>query len=128
MEQIKDSLKPKFAVLGAGHGGLAMAGHLALMGFEVNLYNRSEERLWGIKATGVIKLDGEIEGDGRVALATTNIEEAIKDVDMIMVVVPANAHAFMAETCAPFLRDGQIVILHPGRTFGALEFKQILEG
>ena len=27
--------KPVFAVLGAGHGGLARAGHLALMGFEV---------------------------------------------------------------------------------------------
>lgn len=126
MEPISKDFKPKFAVLGAGHGGLAMAGHLSFMGFHVNLYNRSEERLWGIKATGVIKLDGEIEGDGRVALATTNIEEAIRDVDIIMVVVPATAHRFMAETCAPFLKDGQIVILHPGRTFGALEFKQIL--
>jgi len=126
MEPISKDFKPKFAVLGAGHGGLAMAGHLSFMGFHVNLYNRSEERLWGIKATGVIKLDGEIEGDGRVALATTDIESAIRDVDIIMVVVPATAHRFMAEACAPFLKDGQIVILHPGRTFGALEFKQIL--
>lgn len=67
------------------------------MGFHVNLFNRSEERLWGIKATGVIaKLDGEIEGDGCVALATTNIEEAIKDIDIVMVVVPATAHRFIS--------------------------------
>ena len=32
--------KFKIAVLGAGHGGLAMAGHLALMGHKVNLFNR----------------------------------------------------------------------------------------
>ena len=37
--------KFKIAVLWAGHGGLAMAGHLALNGFSVNIYSRSEERL-----------------------------------------------------------------------------------
>ena len=31
----------KFAVLGAGHGGKALAAHLAIKGFSVNLYNRS---------------------------------------------------------------------------------------
>ncbi len=36
---------PKFAVLGAGHGGTAMAGHLSLMGFDVALYNRSRGRI-----------------------------------------------------------------------------------
>jgi len=121
-----ENSKPKFAVLGAGHGGLAMAGHLALMDFEVNLYNRSEERLWGVKATGGIRLDGDIEGFGRIALATTDMEKAIKGVDFIMVVVPATAHSFMAMECAPYLANDQIIILHPGRTFGALEFKQII--
>ena len=59
--------KPKFAVLGAGHGGSAVAGHLALMGFEVRLYNRTEERLWGVKASGGIELEGELEGIGKDA-------------------------------------------------------------
>ena len=126
MANIEIKERPKFAVLGAGHGGMAMAGHLALMGFDVNIYNRSEERLWGIKATGGIRLEGEIEGFGVIKLATTNIEEAVKDADFIMVVVPATAHCFMAVQSAPYLKNGQIVILHPGRTFGALEFKQIV--
>lgn len=43
---------PKFAVLGAGHGGTAMAGHLSLMGFDVSLYNRGEARLQAIRAAG----------------------------------------------------------------------------
>ncbi len=121
----KVSGNPKFAVLGAGHGGLAMAGHLALMGFEVNLYNRSEERLWGVKSMGGITLEGEIEGFGIIKNSTTIMKEAIEDVDIIMVVVPATAHEYIAEQCAPILKDGQIVLLNPGRTFGALEFKQI---
>lgn len=120
------SSKPKFAVLGAGHGGLAMAGHLALMGFEVNLFNRSEERLWGVRSMGGITLEGEVEGFGKIKVASNVMEEVISDADIIMVVVPATAHRFMAEQCAPYLKDGQIVLLNPGRTFGALEFKQII--
>jgi len=120
--------KSTFAVLGAGHGGLAMAGHLALMGFEVHLYNRTEERLWGVRSSGGIELEGEIEGFGRIAMATTSMEQALQGVDIIMVVVPATAHRFMAEQSAPFLRDGQLIILNPGRTFGALEFRQVLHG
>jgi opine dehydrogenase len=114
------------AVLGAGHGGLAMAGHLAIMGHEVNLFNRGEERLWGVKSTGRIEVQGEVTGFGKIRLATTSIEEAIKDVELIMVVVPALAHRWIAENIAPYLKDGQIIVLHPGRTFGALEFKQVL--
>ncbi len=118
--------KPTFAVLGAGHGGLAMAGHLAIMGFEVKLFNRTEERITPVQSRGGIEVEGEVDGFGPISVATAIMEEAIRDVDLIMVVAPANAHRYMAEQCAPHLRDGQIVVLHPGRTFGALEFKQVL--
>ncbi len=104
-----------------------MAGHLALKGFPVRLYNRSEKRIWGVISTGGIEMVGdEVEGFGTVKLATTSIEEAIRDVPLIMVVVPATGHRNVAELCAPHLKDGQIIVLHPGRTFGALEFKQVL--
>ncbi len=121
---IKDKLK--IAVLGAGHGGLAMAGHLALMGHKVNLFNRGEERLWGVKSSGTIEITGEIEGFGKINLATTSMKEAIEGCELIMVVVPASAHKWMAEQMAQHLVDDQIIILHPGRTYGAIEFKQIL--
>jgi opine dehydrogenase len=119
--------KIDIAVLGAGHGGLAMAGHLALMGFPVRLFNRTEERIWGVISTGGVEMEGdEVEGFGPVFMATTSIEEAIKDVRLIMVAVPATGHAEIARICAPHLKDGQIVVLNPGRTFGALEFRQVL--
>ncbi|MGI6343464.1 MAG: NAD/NADP octopine/nopaline dehydrogenase family protein [Bacillota bacterium] len=117
---------PRFAVLGAGHGGQAMAGHLAYLGFQVSLYNRSEERLTPIRASEGIALDGVVEGFGALPVVTTDMGEALAEADVIMVVVPANAHRFMAEQCAPHLRDGQIVVLNPGRTGGALEFLNII--
>ncbi|KAF0194599.1 MAG: NAD/NADP octopine/nopaline dehydrogenase [Bacillota bacterium] len=118
---IKQEL-PRVAVLGAGHGGQAMAGHLGLMGCEVTLYNRSQDRIGPIGIAGGIELTGQIEGVGKLALVTTDIELAIKDAELIMVVVPANGHAPLAEVVAPYLADGQIIVLHPGRTGGALEF------
>lgn len=120
--------KPKFAVVGAGHGGLAMAGHLSIMGFDVKLFNRSKERLWGVQSTGGIRVEGdEVDGFGEIKVASTNINEVIEGVDIIMVVVPATGHRCIAEIMSPYLKDGQIVVLNPGRTFGAIEFKQVLD-
>ncbi len=118
--------KPVFCVLGAGNGGLAMAGHLALKGFTVNLYNRSPARLLPLQQSGAIQVIGRDEelphGRAQLHTVTTEIARALEGVDILMVAVPANGHAFMAEACAPHLRKGQIVVLHPGRTGGALEF------
>jgi len=124
--------RPVFCVLGAGHGGTAMAAHLRLMGFEVRLYNRSEERIAPIRAAGGIELltpglEDMPHGFARLEVVTSNIAEAMEGADVLMVVVPAYGHAFMAEQMAPHLKDGQIVVLNPGRTGGALEVRKILK-
>jgi len=117
----------RFCVLGAGHGGLAMAGHLAINGFQVNLYNRGQKKLRPVIHRKAIKVEGEVKGLGKISLASKNIKDCLEDVDILMVVVPANAHRFMAQTCAPHLKENQIVILNPGRTGGTLEFHQVLK-
>ena len=122
----KEAKNLKFCVLGAGHGGLAMAGHLGIMGFKVNLYNRGLKRILPVRERKGIKVEGEINGFGKIQLASNNMEECLDQVDIIMVVVPATGHRFMAQTCAPFLKENQIVILNPGRTGGALEFLHTL--
>jgi opine dehydrogenase len=122
--------KTRYAVVGAGNGGKAMAAHLALLGFSVALYNRTLGNIEAIKTRGGIELTGYEDvphGFGELALATSDIGEALEPADVIMVVVPATAHADIARSAGPHLRDGQIVILHPGRTGGALEFTHVLE-
>jgi opine dehydrogenase len=122
----KDLKDLRFCVIGAGHGGLAMAGHLALEGFKVNLYNRGKRRIRPISHRKGIKVEGEVQGFGQIDLVSNNIMECLDGIDIIMVVIPANGHRFIAEICAPHLRENQIVILNPGRTGGALEFFNIL--
>jgi len=119
----------RYTVIGAGHGGKALAADLAARGFSVTLYNRTADRIGEIAACGTIDLEYE---NGlcrccRLALVTSDIGEALEDADVVMVVIPASGHRYVACTCAPYLRDGQIVILNPGRTGGALEFRQILK-
>jgi opine dehydrogenase len=120
--------KPVFCVMGAGHGGLAMAGHLALMGFEVRLFNRTMQRIVGVRVRGGIDVTGEdVDGFGQLTMATDDAGQAMDGADVIMVVVPATGHEYMAQAAAPHLKDGQIVVLNPGRTFGALAFYQELK-
>jgi opine dehydrogenase len=119
----------KYTVIGAGHGGKAMAAHLALMGLHVTLFNRTFEHINVIKMRGGIDLEsteGGLHGFGKLALTTSDMDEALQSAQMIMVVVPSSAHADLARKAAPHLKDGQIVILHPGRTCGALEFVKVL--
>jgi len=119
----------KYTVIGAGHGGKAMAAHLALMGLQVTLYNRTFDHISVIKMRGGIDLEsaeGGPHGFGKLALTTSDLGEALQSAQTIMVVVPSSAHADIARNVAPHLKDGQIIILHPGRTCGALEFVKVL--
>jgi opine dehydrogenase len=122
----RDPKKLNFCVLGAGHGGLAMAGHLAIMGFHVNLYNRGLRKLRTVIHRKGIRVEGKIEGFGQISKASNNIQECLENVDVLMVVVPANGHRFIAKTCSPYIKENHIVILNPGRTGGALEFYHTL--
>jgi opine dehydrogenase len=119
----------KYTVIGAGHGGKAMAAHLAIMGADVALWNRTFDHISVIKKRGGIELEGPEGGPhgfGKINLVTSNLSEAIAHCQMIMVVLPSSAHAEMAKAMAPFLKESQIVILHPGRTLGALEFAKVI--
>jgi len=125
-EVAEETDSSRFCVLGAGPGGMAMAGHLALMGRKVNLFTRNPDRLAPVQARGGIDVTGEVHGLAKLDVVTTDAKEAIEHAEVLMVVVPATAHRSIAQIIAPYIRDGQIIVLNPGRTGGALEFAQII--
>ena len=119
----------RYTIVGAGNGGKAMAAHLASMGFDGTLENRTPSHIEAIQRRGGIELesyDGGPRGFGALRLVTSDMEEALRDAEVIMVVVPSSAHGDVAQRMAPFLKDGQTVILHPGRTLGAIEFDAVI--
>lgn len=123
-------MKPEFAVLGAGNGGYAMAADLSLAGYLVNLYEhpKFEENAKSIREEGGI----ELRGVGRTGFAkirgkiTTDMREAIEGVDIINIVVPSFVHRVFFKAFAPYLKDGQIVLIHTGN-WGCLELSNMLK-
>ncbi len=166
--------KPKFAVLGAGNGGRAIAAYLAVTECDVSLYNRTPENIRNIQQLGGIylrytpyleediftediarkhdlyfegieRLEAELRHEysltpkterlveedvrnvfGELNTISSDIEEVMGDRDVIMVAVPASGHRYMAEKCAPHLKEGQTILLHPGRCLGAIEFYNVI--
>ena len=119
----------RYTVIGAGHGGRGMAAHLALMGYRVTLYNRTADHIEAINARGGIDLssfEGGPRGFGEFELVTSDMRAALEGAEIIMVVLPSTAHADIARLAATHFKDGQIVVLNPGRTGGALEFYNII--
>lgn len=116
----------KIAVIGAGNGGQAIAGYLGLSGYEVSLYDIDEPKIKELQRKGGIQLEGRLEGFGSVGCITTDIDKAVKGAEIIMVTTVANAHRAVAKSIAPYIEEGQVIILNPGRTCGALVFKQTL--
>ncbi len=119
----------RYTVVGAGHGGKAMAGHLALMGFPVTLYNRTAAHVLAAQRRGGIEIDsydGGPRGFGRFERVTSDLGQAVESADVVMIVVPSTAHAEIARSVATHLHDGQMVVLHPGRTGGTMEFVKVL--
>lgn len=117
---------PLFTVVGAGGGGQAMAAYLALHGCRVNLFNRTAGHIEAVRVAGGIQVNGKIHGFGALNLVTDDMGAAVAGTDVILVAVPASAHGSVARRMARLLQPGQIVLLNPGRTGGALEFRHVL--
>ena len=117
----------KIAIIGAGNGGQTMAGHLAMLGYDVSIYDIDVPKMDTLKKLGGIRLEGRLEGFGKICCVTTDIAETVKGAEIIMVTTVANAHKAVASSLAPFLEEGQVIVLNPGRTCGGLVFKQALK-
>jgi opine dehydrogenase len=124
---MKNGKKTCWAVIGGGNGGQATAGHLAIMGFPVRLFDIMPETVKALNAKGGIEVDGVVKGFGKLEFATMDVDKALDGADIVMVVAPALAHKAIAKNLAGSLKDGQILFIHPGATCGALEMKKVLD-
>ncbi len=116
-----------FSVLGGGNGGQSLAGDLAERGFHVAaIFDRFPQAVAAVGQRGGVELVGPVRsGFGKIDLATSDLGQAVAAGDVLLVVVPAYAHEWMAENMAPHLRDGQTVVLVPGYPGSSLIFRRI---
>ena len=98
-----------------------MAAHLSLSGECVWLWNRTRGHIDWLCEGGAIVCEGAIEGRAHVAKASDRIGEVASD--LIFVVAPASAHREIARMLAPLVTRHMTIVLSPGRTFGAYDFR-----
>lgn len=114
-------------VIGAGNSGLAFAAHLASAGHHVTLWNRSRETIEKLLFTRTIICRGMIEGQVGIPVVTNSMEEALLNPDVILITTPASSHRELAEQIAKHIKKEALIVLNPGRTFGALEFLEVYQ-
>jgi opine dehydrogenase len=118
------SKEPKFAVLGTGNSGQAYAADITLKGYRVNLAEVPDfkDKLHAIEKKGGIEISGEAgHGFARLNMMTTDLKEAIKGVDIIIIGGSAYAHEPFSKALAHDFEDGQFILFTSN--FGALRFR-----
>lgn len=132
----------KVTVLGAGSGGYTYAADLTLLGHTVTIFEfpHLKKSIDPILETGGIEILSGMEdlsdltgnlgpertGFAKIHNITVDIEEALKDAEIILNPVPANYHKSFAEISAPHLKDGQMLITF-GKGGGSLTYNQALK-
>ena len=114
----------KVAVLGGGNGGHAAAADLSNRGFCVHMYEdaRFAGNIKKVFDTHEITRTGAAgNATVKIDMVTSDLQEAIQDVEFIFVAVPAFAHDVYARALAELVHPGQTVMVMPG-TFDSLIF------
>jgi len=126
--------KAKVCILGAGNGAFAYAADLKMKGFHVSMFEVQEFYEQNLSAVAKGGIDFNIRnnlpicgGHAAIDLATDDPQAAVSGADVIFLVVPSFAQKAFAKAVAPYLTDGQIVVLGPSNFGGAFEFANIME-
>ena len=119
----------RVTVIGAGAGGAAAVAELTQAGHEVRLWNRSAETLAPFERAGGVEYEGVLgAGLARPEIITTNLREALEGSDVVICTLPTFSHAAVARSLAACDLPRHVpVVLNPGHTGGALEFRTAYE-
>lgn len=124
----------KITVIGCGNSGLIHAAKLLQNQHEVALLKTSgaansefydiieQEHGYNVKD----ETDGGRRFFVRPAFITRDVQKAVEFGDILMVTTTTSQHEHVARLIAPYVRDGQLIVLVPGY-MGSLIFKRFIQ-
>ena len=94
---------------------------------EITLYDAFPQTVNVLNKQGGIYLEGAAKrsGFGKLLFASTDMNKVINGASVILVILPSLYHNSIAQTIAPLLKDGQIVILNPITPLGTIDFQNL---
>ncbi len=124
----------RVAVLGCGADARLLAALCLAEGAEVTLFSAYGRELGALRASGGISLRGagplgtyQVDRADAPSLATTaELDSAVSGAQVIFLTGPVHKQRTYAMVLADHLSDGQIIVLTPGRSLGALETAWLL--
>lgn len=118
----------KIAVIGAGGTGLALSAILAAGGHEVCLADAPSHQavLDGAVRAGVLRTRGAATFEGRPALVTTDIGEAVRRSELVVCCTISNRDEEVARAIAPWLEERHAVLIGAGNG-ASIVYHNVLE-
>lgn len=115
-------------VIGGGATGHGVAGVMSMRGFDVTLHDdeRFKKRFDNIEKLDGIQLRGKVRGIGKPISVTVDPEKAIRDAELIFIDVMSDRHKEVAKRIAPFVKDGQHILIIPGN-LGSFIFRDVFK-
>ena len=120
-------------VVGSGPVGLALACEALAAGLQTRLWSPVAREL---AVESVTVRGAQLIGTYRFGVPATTavpsvvvapgVDVAVAGADVVLVAVPSLAVCGVAALLAPHLTDGQLLVLVPGRSFGAVEVRREL--
>jgi opine dehydrogenase len=111
---------PAITVVGAGPGGLALAGAAAAAGADVRLYDVASAPIARVQQAGRLRLSGAVTADEPVTLATTDPGLAFDHADLAILAVPPGQIGPAVRSIAPHLPAGSSILISQSYFGGAL--------
>ncbi len=124
----------RFTVIGSGNSGLIHAAKIYEKGFDVAVLKTSSygdmdffNRIAAESAYHVVdETNGGKHFTARPAFITQDVRRAVEFADVLIVMTTTLQHESVAEKIAPYVRDGQTIVLVPGY-MGSLIFKKFIK-
>ena len=122
----------RVAILGGGPDARLLAALCLAEGAEVTLFSAYGRELEALKTGVALRGAGPVGGyqtdrqDTPSIRTTAEIDGAVAGADLIFLTGPIHKQRTYAMVLADHLRDGQVLVLAPGRSMGALEAAWLL--
>ncbi|MEJ6710486.1 MAG: hypothetical protein QNK92_17150 [Amylibacter sp.] len=118
----------RVSVLGGGEDARLIAALCMAQGANVSLFSAYGSELEALRSSSGVSLRGagpvgtyQVDRANNAIQTTAELDASVKDADMIFLTGPVHKQRTYAMVLADHLSDGQVLVLAPGRSLGALE-------
>lgn len=115
------------AIVGSGNSGLALSAYLSQQGYPVHLLTRSLDKIETVAKSKTVKSTGKVEGEFELKAVTSDPAQSVAKSRTIFIATVTTVYPEVARAIAPYLKDGQEIVLFSSKFGGSVHFERELD-